>query len=441
MKQKTIKKEISYSGIGLHTGDTTKVVFKPAKENSGIQFLRTDIPNSAPIKAIVEKVIGVTRGTTIGEGEVRVHTVEHIMAALSGLGIDNILIEVNASEPPVADGSSMPFIEVLQKAGIVEQNAEKTYLTITEPVEYSRDGVSLVILPADEFKINCTINYDHPVLGTQYLSLVINEENFINELAKSRTFCFDYEIETLKREGLAKGGNLNNAIVIGEKKIHNEGLRFNDEFVRHKILDLIGDLYLIGKPIKGHINAVKCGHSANIAFAKEIFKKSKEVPMHKVNNETNQQTAGEQIQGRVLDINAIRATIPHRYPFLFIDKVIITEDEKKAVGFKNLTMNEEFFQGHFPERPIMPGVIIVEALAQTACVLFLSKPGLSETKLAFFMGIDGFRFRRPVVPGDRLRLEVEVTRGRERGGKVSCKAYLDDKLAADGEIMFSLVDK
>ncbi|MFC1546836.1 UDP-3-O-acyl-N-acetylglucosamine deacetylase, partial [bacterium] len=431
VKQKTIKNEIAYSGVGLHTGNNTTVVFKPAKENSGIRFIRTDIPGAPVLNASIDNVIGVTRGTTLGTDHTKIHTVEHIMASLCALGIDNLIIEVDSSEPPIGDGSALPFIETLKKAGIVELSDEKKYIEITQPVEYAHEDVYLLLMPADDFRISCTIDYNHPVLGTQFISFVMDEKRFIKEIAPSRTFCFDYEIETLKREGLAKGGSLDNAVVIGEKKIHNKNLRFDDEFVRHKVMDLIGDVYLVGGPIKGHILAARCGHAANIAFAKKIREslrtKQKAKP---VKQEEIEQTS----HGRWMDINEIKATIPHRYPFLFVDKVVIIEEQKKAIGFKNVTGNDSFFQGHFPEKPIMPGVLIVEAMAQTSCVLFLSRPDLKH-KLAFFMGINDVKFRRPVVPGDILRMEVEVIRAREKGGKVFGKAYVEDKLAVQAEII------
>ena len=436
-RQKTIAKEVSYSGVGLHTGNKTTITFKPAPENYGIVFRRTDLENSPEIKAHIDNVTSVTRGTTISEGDVHIHTVEHIMASLCALGIDNVKIDIDANEPPVADGSAFPFIEALKEAEIVEQNAEKVYIKLNKSIKYQKGDTELILVPADDFNVSCTISYNHPILETQFKSFSMDEEDFINELAPARTFCFDYEIECLKKEGLAKGGSLDNAIVIGERKIHNKELRFSDEFVRHKILDLIGDLYLLGGHVKGHIIAVKCGHATNVEFAREIIKNISVAKKIK----RNQVEYKEEWNGRWLGISDIMGIIPHRYPFLLVDKVCITEESKKAVGFKNVTMNEEFFQGHFPGRPVMPGVLIVEAMAQTSCVLFLSEPELAKTKLALFMGINNVKFRRQVIPGDVLRFEVEVTRARARGGKVDCKAFVGTNLVTEAEIMFSLVDK
>ncbi|MFH1715156.1 MAG: bifunctional UDP-3-O-[3-hydroxymyristoyl] N-acetylglucosamine deacetylase/3-hydroxyacyl-ACP dehydratase [Elusimicrobiota bacterium] len=439
-RQRTIKNEISYSGIGLHTGNKTTMIFKPAEANAGIVFVRADLPGKPIIKANLKNVTGVIRGTNIGKGEVSIQTVEHLMAAFCGLGIDNIIVELDANEPPVGDGSCADFITVLRKAEIVEQNAERQYLVFDRAVEYSNKDVHIIVLPCDEFMITCTIDYNHPVLNTQYFSSVMNESVFMDMIAPSRTFCFDYEIETLKKQGLAKGGNLTNAIVIGDTSIHNkESLRFENEFVRHKVLDLIGDLYLVGHPIKGHVIAIRCGHAANIEFAKKLIKEAK-IEKPQKDQALHKAVVLKEPKGRILDINDIKNTIPHRYPFLFIDKVVIVEEEKKAVGYKNLTANEDFFNGHFPERPIMPGVIIVEAMAQTSCVLFLSRPEI-RNKLAFFMGINDVKFRKPVVPGDQIRMDVELIRARARGGKVIGKAYVDSALVAEAEFMFSLVDK
>ncbi len=438
-KQKTISKEASYSGVGLHTGNKTTLTFKPAQENSGIKFVRIDMPNQPEIPARIENVVGVTRGTTIAANDASVHTVEHILASLSALEIDNVIIEIDGNEPPVADGSAFPFVQILKEAGIVEQAQDKEFIKIDKTIAYKKGDVELIVVPSEEFKISLTISYNHPILNTQYMSFSIEDGDFMNEIAPARTFCFDYEIECMQKEGLAKGGSLDNAIVIGENKIHNKELRFKDEFVRHKILDLIGDLAFLGKRLKGHVIAFKSGHSVNIEFAREIFK-SLNTPKNieaKIEAEDYKQVC----EGKLLNIVDIMGIIPHRYPFLLIDKVIITEDAKSAVGFKNVTMNEAFFQGHFPGRPVMPGVLIIEAMAQTSCVLFLSKAELAETKLALFMGINNVRFRRQVVPGDVLRFEMEVTRGRERGGKVLGKAFVGNSLVAEAEIMFSLVDK
>lgn len=434
MYQKTISKEFSLSGPGLHTGNDTTITFKPAFENTGIVFVRDDLPDHPKIQVNFNNIAGLLRGTTLATSTVYVHTVEHVLATLSAFEIDNIYIHLTNSEPPALDGSSKLYAESIMKVGILQQSSPKNYFELTQKVEYVNGDVSIIAEPSDKLEIDFTIIYDHPIIKTQRYTTQLTPEIFLKEIAPARTFCFDYEIEAIKNKKLGRGGDLSNTIIIGLNKIHNkEGLRFEDEFVRHKILDLIGDLYTLGRPLKAKITAVKSGHRHNINFLKKLVTQntdSKEVRM----------TNPEVKAGDILELSTIQKIIPHRYPFLMIDKVVINELQKKATGYKSVSGNEPFFQGHFPGNPIMPGVLIVEAMAQTAAVLFLCRPDLSD-KIAYFMSIENVKFRKPVLPGDNLELKVEVLKAKERFGKVRGEAFVNKSLVTEAEFTFALVDK
>ena len=434
--QKTIGKEVSCKGVGLHTGTNTMVIFKPAPVNSGVRFVRSDLPGKPWVAANILAAVDAPRRTTLRNGKMEIHTVEHILAALAGLGLDNLIIEVNASEVPEVDGSSLPFTRMLAESGIVEQGDAKRYSRISEPVYVSENGTYVAAFPADEFRISFTIDYDHPYLRTQFASFPITTDIFEREIAGARTFCLEREAEALRAQGLGKGANFQNTVVIGDKGIVKGELRFEDEFVRHKILDLMGDLFLLGRPLKAQIVATRSGHSLNIKLVQKIKEAIK-----------NGQKAGSGFSSRavpgeeeqLLDVEAIQKILPHRYPFLLVDKIVEMEEDKRIVGIKNVTVNEPFFSGHFPGRPIMPGVLIIEALAQTAGVLMLKKAE-NRGKLAYLAAIDKVKLRKPVVPGDQLRLEIKVSKLRSKTGKIASRALVRGKVVTEAELIFSLVD-
>ncbi len=435
-KQKTIKEPASFSGIGLHTGSLTTVKFKPAPENSGITFYRVDLEGCPAIPADVDNVVGVARGTTLGIGDAKVHTVEHALSAMAGLGIDNLDIELDAEEIPSGDGSSMPVMTALLKAGIVEQEAEKQYITVDRPVYYRQGDVTLSILPSDEHRVSMTIAYDHVAIGTQYASFTITEETYKKEIAPARTFCFLREVKMLQEKGLIRGGSLESAVVIGDDTILNDDLRFPDEFVRHKILDLIGDMYLLGRPIKGHIVSVKGGHEKNVLFSKQI---KKALANGSASRNQSVPASAQMNRPPALDVSKIMKILPHRYPFLLVDRILSFVPMERVTGIKNVTVNEPFFQGHWPETPVMPGVMIIEAMAQVSAVLIFGDNRDPDGKLAFFLGVDKARFRRTVVPGDQLLIECEMVRSRRNACKVAAKALVDGNVVAEAIMTFGLM--
>ncbi len=461
-QQRTLKKSVSMSGIGLHTGTECKMTFKPAPENYGIRFIRTDLGGKPEIPAIADNVIDVSRGTTIGIGEAKVHTIEHVLSAIAGLQIDNIIIELDGIEPPVGDGSAMPYVKVLQKAGFEQQDAPKDYLVIDKTVTFhdEENDIDIVALPLDAYRLTVMVDYQNPALGSQHTGLFDLEKEFVKDFADARTFCFLSEVEDLADQGLIKGGALDNAVVIVDHKstddelkalgkkigvkedfklgdkgiLNNKELRHKNEPVRHKLLDLIGDLALIGAPVKAQILAARPGHKANVEFAKQIRKLYQQKKLVKKFQLVKK-------EGVVLDAAAIERILPHRYPFLLVDKIIDLEMDKRAVGVKSVTMNEPFFQGHFPGNPIMPGVLIIEAMAQTSGVLLLNSLPDPEQKLVYFMQINNAKFRKPVVPGDQLIMEIELVNKKRTVVMMKGKAYVNDVLVTEADFMAGIVDK
>ena len=435
-QQRTISSPFQLSGKGLHKGVHSTVHFKPAGPNEGIQFVRVDLPGKPVIKlgeACVVTDPNVTRCTAISSGDVMIVTVEHLTSVLWGLGIDNLIIEINGEELPGLDGSGLDYFTAFKKAGIQHQDALKKYYRIQEPIGISHNGSSILITPADDFKISYTLDYDHPDLKSQFFSLVLNEESFECEIVACRTFVLESETRELITQGLGKGANYTNTLVVGDNGVVDNKLRFPDEFVRHKILDCIGDLFLLGFPIYGHIFATKSGHALNRQLLKKIAaqKNKYEAKWHVYESEF--------VSGQELNIQQIMKLLPHRFPFLLLDKALIIEMGKKAIGYKNVTINDNFFQGHFPTRPIMPGVLMVEALAQTAGVVLLTNPD-HHGKLALFMAVDKIKFRKVVVPGDQLILDVEVVRNRTRTALVKGLAKVDGEVVAEAELILSFTD-
>ena len=456
-KQKTLAASFSLKGKGLHTGLDIEITFNPAPENHGYKIKRTDLEGQPVIDALAEHVVATQRGTVLKKNDVQVSTIEHAMAALYALEIDNCLIEVNAPEFPILDGSARYFVEGIQKVGSVEQNAPRDYYIVKHKIEVKdgESGASLIILPDEKFSVNVLISFDSPVLNNQFASMNDLSE-FPSELAASRTFVFVREIEMLLNNNLIKGGDLDNAIVIYDQKlpqesldkladmmnvphlnlkelgyINHEPLVFDNEPARHKLLDVIGDVALIGKPIRGRIIATRPGHKINNQFARMIRKDIKQnevqAPVYDPNREP------------VMDINRIRELLPHRYPFLLVDK-IIEIGGNYIVGVKNITANEPFFQGHFPQEPVMPGVLQVEAMAQTGGLLVLNSVDEPERYSTYFMKIDGVKFRHKVVPGDTLIFRLELLAPIRRGiSTMKGYVFVGDTLVSEAEFMAQIV--
>lgn len=459
MLQQTIRDVVSVSGIGLHTGRQVTMTFKPAPENSGFRFLRTDLPEAPVIPADVQYVVTTNRGTTLQIKDVQVSTVEHTLSALVGLGIDNVMIEIDGPEAPIMDGSARFIMEALIKAGIEQQTAVKEYFEIEKPISYRDEvtGSELLAIPSDEFEVTTMIDFNSPVLGQQYASLK-GMENYRDEIGNCRTFVFLHELEQLLAHGLIKGGDLDNAIVIVDRimeqddlerlaqklgkpgvKVEKEGvlnttaLQFSNEPARHKLLDVIGDLALVGKPIKGKIVATKPGHTSNVQFARILKKayleqrKLQSIPIHDPNAEI------------VYNVQQIAELLPHRYPFLLVDK-IISLSETQVIGVKNVTMNENYFLGHFPDNPIMPGVLQIEALAQTGGILALAGQEDKGNWDTYFLKIDNCKFKSKVVPGDTLLLKMELLEPIRRGiVRMQGTAYVGNKIVSEAELVAQIV--
>lgn len=457
MKQLTLSQPFTLKGKGLHTGLDIEAVFEPAPENHGYAIQRVDLEGMPVIDAVAENVVATTRGTVIAKGDVSVSTIEHAMAALYAAGVDNVLIKVNAPEMPILDGSAMPYVEAIETAGLTEQNAEKEFFVVRHKIEVMDEetGAKIVVLPDNEFSVDVKINYHSPVLGNQYATLE-NIADFKAEIAPCRTFVFVREIEKLLEANLIKGGDLQNAVVIYDSPVAQEQLdRLADlmglphknvqgygvlnekpliaenEPARHKLLDVIGDIALIGRPLKGRILATRPGHTINSKMAKLLRREVKRMDVTAPVYDPN--------KAPIMDNNAIRASLPHRYPFLLVDK-IIDKGDNYIVGVKNVTTNEPFFTGHFPQEPVMPGVLQIEAMAQTGGLLVLSSVDEPERYSTYFMKIDNVKFRQKVVPGDTLLFHVSFMTELRRGcAMMKGRAFVGEKLVCECEFMAQIV--
>jgi UDP-3-O-[3-hydroxymyristoyl] N-acetylglucosamine deacetylase/3-hydroxyacyl-[acyl-carrier-protein] dehydratase len=460
-KQKTILHEVKISGKGLHTGLIVNALFKPAPENHGIIFKRVDIKEQPEIEALVSNVVDTSRGTVIEKNGARVGTIEHMLAALGALGIDNLLIEIDAPEAPIMDGSSVLIYDAIGEDNIKEQNAEREYFVVREKIVFSdkESGVELIALPDDDFSLNVMISYNSEVLDNQFAKLD-SLNNFRKDIAPCRTFVFLHELEFLLNNNLVKGGDLDNAIVIMDRDVtqqeldriadlfHHEHIKlngqkgilnnlkihFSNEPARHKLLDLVGDLTLVGKPIKGKIIATRPGHSSNVQFAKMLNKE-----MSKQFSKTAAPIYDADAEP-VMDILKIRELLPHRYPFLMVDKVIEIK-ESYIVGVKNITGNEPMFTGHFPQEPVFPGVLSIEAMAQCGGLFVLSQMDPEKSYSTYFLKIDGIKFRRKIVPGDTLIIKVELLTPLRRGiSTMKGYIFVGSQLASEGEFMAQIVE-
>ena len=463
-KQRTLKRSVTISGVGLHLGKNASVTLNPAPENHWFKFKRTDIPSQPIIDADVDLVVDTARGTTLGLNGVTISTVEHLLASLIGMELDNVLIEINGPEVPILDGSSEPFIKLIQEAGIEEQQAERNYFTFKENLAFEDPVKQVEMLavhtPGGEYRCTVMVDYNSPLLGTQHASMYKIEE-FREQIAPCRTFVFLHELEMLLKHGLAKGGDLENAIVLVDREVpqqkldelaelfnkpkvkvqgkgvlNNTTLKFINEPARHKLLDIVGDLALIGMHIKGHILAARPGHAGNVAFGKKI---KEIIKAERIARNKNLAAPYNLNKEALFNIHDIEKTLPHRYPFLLIDK-IMELSESHVVGVKNVTMNEPFFQGHFPGNPVMPGVMQIEAMAQVGGILVLKTVPDPENYLTYFMKIDNVKFKQKVIPGDTLVFRLELVSPIRRGiCHMRGTAQVIDKVVMEAEMMAQIV--
>ena len=422
MPRRTLKGEAEIAGVGLHTGAATRIRCLPAPAGTGIRFRRTDLEGQPEFPARVDEVDATERRTAVGHGAHTVHTVEHLLASVAALELDDLVIEVDGPEAPIMDGSFLPFLAALESAGVSEHPGDPVVYTVAAPFTLTVGEATYVVAPAKALRVTATIEWSHPLIGRQVGSYDVTAAAFRKELAGARTFGFLHELDALRARGLLKGGSPESAVVLSDSEVVNGALRWSDEFVRHKAGDIVGDLVLTGGRVKAHVVATRPSHEGNVALAKMIARTASKA-------------------GQVLDIGRILEVIPHRYPFLLVDRILEIEPKKRVVGIKNVTINEPFFQGHFPGHPIMPGVLIVESMAQAGGMLLMGELDAPADKVVYFMSLDNIKFRRPVIPGDQIRQEVEMVQLRGRVCRLKGMAYVDGNVVCEAEMMAMVVDK
>ena len=423
-RQRTLAGTVTLEGIGVHSGAPSRITFCPAEADGGIRFRRTDLPEAPDVPADLDHVVGTELGTSLGCGEVRILTVEHVLAALGARSIDNVLLELEGPEPPILDGSFQGYAAAIEDAGIRDLDAKARTVRLREPMSVSAGrGESYVVAPAEALRVSASIDFAHPAIGRQYGSFALDPVTFDRELAPARTFGFREEAETLMARGLARGASLENTIVLDDAGVMNDALRFPDEYVRHKIGDIVGDLTLLGARLEAHVVAERPSHEGNIALARALADRAR-------------REAAEPI-----DVTRIMQHLPHRYPMLLVDRIVEFESGKRIVGIKNVTINEPFFQGHYPGHPIMPGVLIVEAMAQVGGLLLMDAVENPEDKVVYFMSLDNVKWRRPVTPGDQLVFELEMVQVRGRTCRMRGVGTVDGHRVAEAELMARIVDR
>lgn len=422
MSRKTVARPAVLEGIGLHLGVQCRITFQPAPARQGIYFRRTDCPGLPRIRAHVSEVSGSDRSTQLGKGAHAVHTVEHVLAAVTGMGIDDVTIDMDGPEPPILDGSAAPFLAALSEAGLASLEGEPEFLDLREPVRII-DGSSVYeAYPCDRLELDVTIEFPHPLIGKQSRRFTITKETFAAELSRARTFGFVHEVDALRAKGLIKGASLKNAVVLDDTDVLSGDLRWSDEFVRHKAMDCVGDLALAGARVRARIVAVKPSHRGTVTLVREMVK------------------AGRKEKG-MYTIEDIMKVLPHRYPFLLVDRILEIEQNKRIVGLKNVTINEPFFQGHFPGHPIMPGVLIIEAMAQVGGMLLMGSLEEPESKVVYFMSLDNVKFRRPVKPGDQIRFELEIIQIRGMVCKMRGVGKVEGEVVAEADMAAMVRDR